>query len=141
MRIRVSVSGTCFTQTTIFMLRSPSPVPGCTLRQVGGNTQMNDHSFACGRKGRERPWRGPDSLEEALEEKGPVRSPETEGVREGVGHPRRAGLVGDEVEVTLGIGVLLVDGGGQDLVAEAESNDPRFQPPRRPQKVAGHGLG
>src|SRR3990172_2679592 len=76
----------------------------------------------------------------AAEEKGRVGSAEAERVRESVLHSTASGHVRDVVEVALRVRSLVVHGGGQFLVSEREDGDPRFEPPRPAQKMAGHGF-
>src|SRR6266496_2729610 len=137
--MRVSVSGTCATQTTILIHRPPtlsfidppsmrSSTPHPIPPHVGGGERTCTTGSAL-------------LIFEALEQESPVGTPEAEGVGEGVADLGLAGLVGDDVEVAGGILVLEVDGRGQGLVAESEGGDPRLEPARGAQQVARHGLG
>src|SRR5512136_1197664 len=100
---RVSVSGTCFTQTTVFM-----DVPSSGLV--------------------------------ALEEQSAVRAAKAERVADRVADRGRPSPVWHAVEVALGVGGLVVDGGRQHLVPDREGGDARLEPARRPEEVAGHRL-
>src|SRR5579884_2786850 len=77
----------------------------------------------------------------ALEEEGGVGAAEAEGVRERVADVRRATMIGDVVEVAGGVGELVVDGGGQDLVAQGQDADAGLEAAGAAEQMAGHGLG
>ena len=57
-----------------------------------------------------------------------------------VAHLGLARLVRHAVEVALGVGVVVVDGGREDLVAQRERGDPGLEPARGAEQVPGHGL-
>src|SRR6266496_93240 len=130
--MRVSVSGTCATQTTILIHRPPtlsfidppsirSSTPHPIPPHVGGGERTCTTGSAL-------------SIFEALEQECPVRAPEAEGVGEGVADLGLPGPVGDDVQVAGGILVLEVDGRGQDLVAQGEGGDPGLEAARRAQE-------
>ena len=62
---------------------------------------------------------------------------EAERVRHGVFDFRFAGLVGDQVHAgSVGIGILQVDGGRQDLVAQRQNGNARLQSARAAKDAA-----
>ena len=66
-------------------------------------------------------------LRPAAEEEGAVGSAKTEGIRHGIFHVNLAGLVGNVIQIALGVGIFEIDGGRQQLIAESEDGDASFQ--------------
>ena len=55
-----------------------------------------------------------------LDDQGGVLAAEAEGVGKGAGECPLAGLVGDVVEVTIGVRVLIIDGGRDEVMVHAQ---------------------
>jgi len=68
---------------------------------------------------RKRHKRGPLFLH-LLDDQGGVLAAEAEGVGEGAGECPLAGMVGNVVEVTVGVRVLIVDGGRDEIMVHAQ---------------------
>jgi len=78
----------------------------------------------------------------AAEEESAVGAAEAEGVGHSVFEAGFAGVVGDEIHAgRVGVGVLEIDGGWQDLVAQGEYRDARFETAGAAEEMSGHGLG
>src|ERR1044071_611353 len=75
-----------------------------------------------------------------LEEQRRVRPAEAEAVRERVVEARLAWLVGDVVEVALGVWVDVVDGRREPPVVDGEDGEDRLDAARGAEQVAGHRL-
>ena len=67
-----------------------------------------------------------------------VEAAEGEGIGERVFDSGRAGDVGDDVEITTGIGLSEIDGGGDEAVREREHGGDCFQRSRGAERVAMH---
>src|SRR5215216_5410570 len=79
-------------------------------------------------------------LFKAFEEQRGVGAAEAEAVRERVVDPRLARLVGDVVEVALGVGVDVVDRRRELPLVDGEHGEDRLDAARRAEQVPGHRL-
>ena len=76
----------------------------------------------------------------ALQEQRGVRSAEPKRIREDVLDLRFARLIGDIVQVAIRVGVLVIDGWRQHLIAQGERGKACFQTTRPAQQMSGHGF-
>src|ERR1700737_3553005 len=77
----------------------------------------------------------------SAEDQAGVLPSETEGVRHGDVHVGPAGLVGDVVEVAVGIGGFVVDGGRQGAAGHAGHGGGRPPAPGGAKRMTDHRLG
>ncbi len=94
---------------------------------------MGRRQTACGTKS----WR----LLPALENERGVGAAKPKGIRQGVFKISRSRMVRHVVEITCRIGMRVINGGRQFLVAQSKRADSRFQPPGAAEQVSRHGLG
>src|SRR5215470_15020949 len=85
--------------------------------------------------------RVPVLLGPALENQGGVGAAETERVGEGVLDSGFAGVIGNVVEIALGIRGFLIDGGRKNLVAQGEDANAGFEASGAAEEMAGHRFG
>src|SRR6185295_15086929 len=116
-----SLAGTCLMQTMIFTELSLRPARNPAFL---GTSRLYEF-LTC---------------PPALENQRGIRSAETERIGERVVHGGFARNVGHVVQIALRIGVKLIDGRRQDLVAQRQHADAGLQTARAAQQVAGHGL-
>src|SRR5262249_23438236 len=120
-----SLAGTCLIQTMIF-----TGVP-CDFKTPAGNPAF---------LGTSRRYKNLLLARPALENERGVRSAEAERVPERVVHIRFARDVGHVVQIALRIGMKLIYGRRQDLVAQSQRADACLQTARAAKQVAGHGF-
>ena len=77
----------------------------------------------------------------AFENERAVGPSEAEGIGQRVVDSHGARLVGNIVQVTLGIGCLVIDGGRGHLIAYGQHRDAGLEAARAAQQMPGHGLG
>src|SRR5580700_3285461 len=76
-----------------------------------------------------------------LENQGGIGAAEAKGIGERVFDAGSTSDVGNVVEVALGIGRFKIDRGRQNLIAQCEHTDARFEAAGAAEQMAGHGLG
>ena len=77
----------------------------------------------------------------ALEEQRGIGAAEAEGIRERVFDVGLARVVGHVIEIASRVGMLVVDGRRQNLVAQGQHADAGFEAAGAAEQMAGHGLG
>lgn len=85
--------------------------------------------------------RGSQGLSNPARHQGNVLSAETKAIRGGDVALGLAGRVGDIVEVALGIGCFVVDGGGEHFVLHRHQADNQLRRPGGGDQMARHALG
>src|SRR3990170_4136711 len=120
MRSGASLAGTCLMATAIFIRQ----ISVCEMREAPALP------LACG-----------GAIVPAFEQQGGVGAAEAEGIRQGVLHFSLARLVGNVIQVAGRVGLLIVDGRGENLVAQRQNADAGLQSAGAAQQMAGHGLG
>src|SRR5438552_8488364 len=119
-RMRDSVSGTCLTQTTVFNVFISGGKRHAPMRRAWAPPLKPRIARRSPSERRAHLSSDGSSSLEPLEDEGAVGAAEAEGIGQGVLEADPPRLVGDEVEVAVGVGVLVVDGGRQHLVAQGQ---------------------
>ena len=71
----------------------------------------------------------------------PVRPPKAEAIGKGVINLHGAGMKRNVIQVTGGVGALVIDGRRSQLIPDRHHRNACLQPARATQQMAGHGLG
>ena len=77
----------------------------------------------------------------ATEGEADVVAAEAEGVGKHSAQFELTGLVGHDIQITVGIGIAVVDGGRDDAVLQSQNTGHCFNAARTTQEVTGHRLG
>ena len=76
-----------------------------------------------------------------LQQQAAVVSAEAQRVAQGVPDVRRTALVGHHIQIAVRVRGLIVDGGGEEAVLQAQGGEDGFHGAGGSQHMSGHGLG